>query len=144
MSLSPFYNSTLKQLLLHSIPKMADVKIKVDKDKADIPRQEEHRVVGERYGMRRSFATVRFSLNVRRIGIPSRSWTRRTRLTSQTSIDTSRSRMMGTIADLLRWSTSSGLILTVSVCSLGAAVQGWDQTESNGASESLSKRYGDG
>jgi len=45
--------------------------------------------------------------------------------------------MMGTIADLLRWSTSSGLILTVSVCSLGAAVQGWDQTESNGASESL-------
>jgi len=59
MSLSPFYNSTLKQRLLHSIPKMADVKIKVDKDKADIPRQEEHRVVGERYGMSEHQAVFR-------------------------------------------------------------------------------------
>ncbi len=30
---------------------------------------------------------------------------------------------------------SLGLIFTVSVCSIGAAVQGWDQTGSNGASE---------
>lgn len=36
---------------------------------------------------------------------------------------------------------SRGLLMTVTVCALGAAVQGWDQTGSNGASKLNSHAY---
>ncbi|KAF8152368.1 sugar transporter [Crassisporium funariophilum] len=41
-----------------------------------------------------------------------------------------------------RWSQSRDLYLTVVICSLAAAVQGWDQTGSNGANLSFPQEFG--
>ncbi|KAF4622132.1 hypothetical protein D9613_009095 [Agrocybe pediades] len=41
-----------------------------------------------------------------------------------------------------RWSQSRDLYLTVIICSLAAAVQGWDQTGSNGANLSFPQEFG--
>ncbi|CAG7554751.1 unnamed protein product [Fusarium equiseti] len=43
-----------------------------------------------------------------------------------------------------RWALPRRLILTISVCSIGAAVQGWDQTGSNGANIFFPKVFGIG
>ncbi|RXW19746.1 hypothetical protein EST38_g6115 [Candolleomyces aberdarensis] len=41
-----------------------------------------------------------------------------------------------------RWSQSRDLYLTIVICSLAAAVQGWDQTGSNGANLSFPQEFG--
>lgn len=41
-----------------------------------------------------------------------------------------------------RWSHPIKLYITVAVCSIGAAVQGWDQTGSNGANLSFPVAFG--
>ncbi|TFK17255.1 sugar transporter [Coprinopsis marcescibilis] len=41
-----------------------------------------------------------------------------------------------------RWSQSKSLYLTIIICSLAAAVQGWDQTGSNGANLSFPQEFG--
>ncbi|KAG5640972.1 hypothetical protein DXG03_006475 [Asterophora parasitica] len=41
-----------------------------------------------------------------------------------------------------KWSQPRALYMTVIVCSLAAAVQGWDQTGSNGANLSFPKEFG--
>ncbi|EAU81614.1 sugar transporter [Coprinopsis cinerea okayama7 len=41
-----------------------------------------------------------------------------------------------------RWSQSKALYMTIVICSLAAAVQGWDQTGSNGANLSFPKEFG--
>ncbi|KAK4689726.1 hypothetical protein P7C73_g373, partial [Tremellales sp. Uapishka_1] len=43
-----------------------------------------------------------------------------------------------------KWAMSGDLIWTVTVCALGAAVQGWDQTGSNGANLSFPAQFGIG
>lgn len=43
-----------------------------------------------------------------------------------------------------RWRHPLRLYLTIIVCSIGAAVQGWDQTGSNGANLSFPKEFGIG
>ncbi|KXT04856.1 hypothetical protein AC578_3423 [Pseudocercospora eumusae] len=43
-----------------------------------------------------------------------------------------------------RWSHPLALYFTIIVCSIGAAVQGWDQTGSNGANLSFPKEFGIG
>ncbi|KAH7183139.1 major facilitator superfamily domain-containing protein [Fusarium flagelliforme] len=43
-----------------------------------------------------------------------------------------------------RWALPRRLILTIAVCSIGAAVQGWDQTGSNGANIFFPKVFGIG
>lgn len=43
-----------------------------------------------------------------------------------------------------RWSHPIALYLTIITCSMGAAVQGWDQTGSNGANLSFPKEFGIG
>jgi hypothetical protein len=43
-----------------------------------------------------------------------------------------------------KWSQTRTLYLTVITCSIGAAVQGWDQTGSNGANLSFPKAFGIG
>lgn len=41
-----------------------------------------------------------------------------------------------------RWRMPMRLFLTIATCSIGAAVQGWDQTGSNGANIFLPEAYG--
>lgn len=41
-----------------------------------------------------------------------------------------------------RWSHPKLLYLTIALCSIGAAVQGWDQTGSNGANLSFPTEFG--
>lgn len=41
-----------------------------------------------------------------------------------------------------RWSHPMTLYLTIALCSIGAAVQGWDQTGSNGANLSFPLEFG--
>lgn len=41
-----------------------------------------------------------------------------------------------------KWRQPGPLIFTVVLCSLAAAVQGWDQTGSNGANLSFPKEFG--
>ena len=41
-----------------------------------------------------------------------------------------------------RWSHPLRLYLTIIICSIGAAVQGWDQTGSNGANLSFPQEFG--
>lgn len=41
-----------------------------------------------------------------------------------------------------KWSQPKALYLTVIICSLSAAVQGWDQTGSNGANLSFPTEFG--
>lgn len=43
-----------------------------------------------------------------------------------------------------RWRMPMRLFLTIATCSIGAAVQGWDQTGSNGATIFFPKHYGIG
>ena len=43
-----------------------------------------------------------------------------------------------------RWSQTTTLYLTIITCSIGAAVQGWDQTGSNGANLSFPQAFGIG
>lgn len=43
-----------------------------------------------------------------------------------------------------RWSHPLSLYMTIILCSIGAAVQGWDQTGSNGANLSFPKEFGIG
>lgn len=43
-----------------------------------------------------------------------------------------------------RWSHPRTLYLTIITCSIGAAVQGWDQTGSNGANLSFPSEFGIG
>lgn len=43
-----------------------------------------------------------------------------------------------------KWSHTRTLYVTIITCSLGAAVQGWDQTGSNGANLSFPKEFGIG
>lgn len=43
-----------------------------------------------------------------------------------------------------RWSHPTALYFTIILCSIGAAVQGWDQTGSNGANLSFPKEFGIG
>lgn len=43
-----------------------------------------------------------------------------------------------------RWSHPFSLYFTIAVCSIGAAVQGWDQTGSNGANLSFPVEFGIG
>lgn len=43
-----------------------------------------------------------------------------------------------------KWRLPLKLYLTIAICSLGAAVQGWDQTGANGASIFFPKVYGIG
>lgn len=43
-----------------------------------------------------------------------------------------------------RWSQTRTLYFTIITCSIGAAVQGWDQTGSNGANLSFPKAFGIG
>lgn len=43
-----------------------------------------------------------------------------------------------------RWSHPTTLYLTIITCSIGAAVQGWDQTGSNGANLSFPTEFGIG
>lgn len=45
---------------------------------------------------------------------------------------------------LHRWRMPARLFLTIATCSIGAAVQGWDQTGSNGANIFFPKVYGIG
>ena len=45
---------------------------------------------------------------------------------------------------LHKWRHPKALFLTIVVCSIGAAVQGWDQTGSNGANLSFPKEFGIG
>lgn len=41
-----------------------------------------------------------------------------------------------------RWSHPFTLYITIALCSIGAAVQGWDQTGSNGANLSFPTEFG--
>lgn len=41
-----------------------------------------------------------------------------------------------------RWAMPKKLILTIATCSIGAAVQGWDQTGTNGANIFFPEYYG--
>lgn len=43
-----------------------------------------------------------------------------------------------------KWAHPKALYLTIIVCSIGAAVQGWDQTGSNGANLSFPMEFGIG
>ena len=43
-----------------------------------------------------------------------------------------------------KWSATRTLYITIITCSIGAAVQGWDQTGSNGANLSFPKQFGIG
>jgi len=45
---------------------------------------------------------------------------------------------------LYKWRVPTALYLTIITCSIGAAVQGWDQTGSNGANLSFPKAFGIG
>lgn len=45
---------------------------------------------------------------------------------------------------LHRWRMPARLFLTIATCSIGAAVQGWDQTGSNGANIFFPEYYGIG
>jgi hypothetical protein len=58
----------------------------------------------------------------------------RRRLRPSTSVTTSE--YPGWAISDSRWRLTRGLWWVVAVCAIGAAVQGWDQTGSNGASES--------
>jgi hypothetical protein len=43
-----------------------------------------------------------------------------------------------------KWSHTRTLYITIITCSIGAAVQGWDQTGSNGANLSFPEQFGIG